>query len=81
MPSIAQLPKPDEIGMWDAEQGYPFAPESYYSRRNDMALYAAGFLAVQPDNEAANAYMRSVEEQADEDHVAVMYEMAEQRGY
>lgn len=62
MSSIAQLPKPDEIGMWDAEQGYPFAPESYYSRRNDMALYAAGFLAVQPGNDAALAYMRSVEE-------------------
>jgi len=68
--SIAQLPTPDEIGMWDAEQGYPFAPESYYSRRNDMALYAAGFLAVQPDNSAALAYMRSVEE---EDVVLVTY--------
>jgi len=68
--SIAQLPTPDEIGMWDAEQGYPFAPESYYSRRNDMALYAAGFLAVQPENAAALAYMRSVEE---EDVVLVTY--------
>ena len=77
----AQLPQPDEIGMWDAEQGYPFAPESYYSRRNDMALYAAGYLAVQPDNEAALAYMRSVEAQADEDYEAVMHEIAEQRGY
>ena len=27
-----------------------------------MALYAAGFLSVQPGNEAANAYMRSVSE-------------------
>lgn len=60
--SIAPLPKPDEIGMWDAEQGYAFCPESYYAHRNDMALYAAGFLAVQPDNEAALAYMRHVEE-------------------
>lgn len=60
--TIVRLSRPDEIGMWDAEQGYPFAPESYYSRRNDMVLYAAGFLAVQPDNVAANAYMRSVSE-------------------
>lgn len=60
--SIAQLPRPDEIGMWDAEQGYPFAPESYYAHRNDMALYALGFLSVQPDNAPALAYMRSVEE-------------------
>lgn len=59
---VAQLPKPDEIGMWDAEQGYPFAPESYYASRNDKAMYALGFLAVEPDNAAANAYMRSVEE-------------------
>ena len=79
--SIAQLPTPDEIGMWDAEQGYPFAPESYYSRTHDMALYAAGFLSVQPGNVAANAYMRSVEEQADEDYAAMQYEIAEQRGY
>ena len=60
--SIAQLPTPDEIGMWDAEQGYAFCPESYYSHRNQAALYAAGFLSVQPDNEAALAYMRSVSE-------------------
>lgn len=51
-----------EIGKWDAREGWAFAPESYYAHRNDMALYAAGFLAVQPDNEAALAYMRSVEE-------------------
>jgi len=46
-----------------------------------MALYAAGFLSVQPGNVAANAYMRSVEEQADEDYAAMQYEIAEQRGY
>lgn len=60
--SIAPPPTPDEIGMWDAEQGYAFCPESYYAHRNDMALYALGFLAVQPGNVAANAYMRSVAE-------------------
>ena len=66
--SIAVLETPDEIGMWDARQGYAFAPESYYARRNDKALYALGFLSVQPDNVAALAYMRSVEEQHGEDH-------------
>jgi len=73
--SIEQLPQPDEIGMWDAEQGYAFAPESYYAHRNDRALYALGFLEVQPDNAAANAYMRRLEEQADEDHENVVAEI------
>lgn len=51
-----------EIGKWDAEQGYTFAPESYYANRNDKALYALGYLTIEPDNAAANAYMRHVEE-------------------
>lgn len=59
---IEQLPQPDEIGMWDAEQGCAFAPESYYIRIHDKALYTLGFLSVQPENEAALAYMRSVSE-------------------
>ena len=79
--SIAQLPTPDEIGMWDAEQGYAFAPESYYANRNDKAAYAMGYLSVEPENKAALAYMSSIEQQADEDHEAMMYEVAEQRGH
>jgi len=79
--SIAQLPTPDEIGMWDARQGYAFAPESYYANRNDKAAYAMGYLSVEPENKAALAYMSSIEQQADEDHEAMMYEVAEQRGH
>lgn len=59
-----------EIGAWDAREGYAFAPESYFASRNDKAMYALGYLAEQPDNEAALAYMRSVEE---EDVVLVTY--------
>lgn len=79
--AAATCAAPEELGMWDARQGEPFAPECYYARRNDMALYTLGFLAEQPENEAALAYMRSVEAQADEDYAAMQYEMAEQRGY
>ena len=61
---------PDKLGALDARTGYAFAPESYYAHRKDMAMYAAGFLSVEPDNEAALAYMRSVEE---EDVVLVTY--------
>jgi len=73
--SIARAATPDEIGMWDARQGYAFAPESYYASRNDKCLYAQGFLAVEPDNEIAQAFMRSVEEQHDEDRENVHDEM------
>jgi len=68
--SIAQLPTPDEIGMWDARQGYAFAPESYYANRNDKAAYAMGYLSVEPENKAALAYMSSVEE---DDVVLITY--------
>jgi len=60
--SIALLETPDQLGMLDAEQDEPFAPEMYYGRTHDRALYALGFLSVQPDNAPALAYMRSVEE-------------------
>jgi len=79
--SIARAATPDEIGMWDARQGYAFAPESYYANRNDKAAYAMGYLSVEPENKAALAYMSSIEQQADEDHEAMMYEVAEQRGH
>jgi len=78
---MAKTSKPDEVGMWDAEQGYAFAPESYYGNIHDKALYTMGFLSVQPENKAALAFLRSVEDQADEDYRNMRDELREQRGY
>lgn len=45
-----------EFGAWAAEENDPFCPESVFINADRMGMYAAGFLSVQPDNQAALSF-------------------------
>lgn len=46
-----------EFGKAEAEDGSPFCPETVFVSDTQMGEYAQGFLSVQPDNQAALAFM------------------------
>ncbi len=45
-----------EFGKMSAEDGDPFCPETVFVSSAQMGDYAAGFLSVQPDNQAALSF-------------------------
>jgi hypothetical protein len=48
------------VGMSDAQSGYPFAPEYYFTRRTDKVQYAIGFEMVRGANEITRQFTASV---------------------
>jgi hypothetical protein len=46
-----------DFGRAEAEDGFPFCPESLFVVDGEMMDYAEGFLSVEPDNQAALAFL------------------------
>lgn len=58
---------PDTLGRWDAEEGKKCRPKLYYVARGKCALYALGYLEVQPHNADALAWV-TVEDAIEDDY-------------
>jgi hypothetical protein len=59
---------PDTLGRWDAEEGRPCRPKLYYVARGKCALYALGYLEVQPHNADALAWVTDEEDWVENDY-------------
>jgi hypothetical protein len=46
-----------QLGMMDASNGEPFAPEMYTINHFNMVAYTEGFLFISPDNESAQKFI------------------------
>ena len=56
-----------DIGVMDATDDFPFAPELYFARHFDMCQYAAGFASVRGDSYLTDGFLVARETPAIED--------------
>lgn len=56
------LATPFQVGVMDADEGWPFAPEEYFMSRLQKYEYSVGFLSIRPDCQPALAMAKAFED-------------------